>query len=516
MHSYNEILTDISDEDRFGTDLSYESEFEAIENEVNNTTNLFATSITDWSLVHDNSLNLLKINSKDYRLIYWILLSIQKNGLTEDLILFIPTINKFIIKYKSDAFPTRNKRLYSSINQSVNIINEMVKELINNIETIEFTNTIINILTDLDDTITASFSSNTENVSSIINQLKKHQKRLQSEAHKATLDEPIVLQTNEDKPPASIPATLSLTPNEINNDREANKALRHLQDVTRSLSKYWLNQRINDEKVYQLNRTLTWLTIAQLPASNDDDMTMLKPVPQARQQYFQQLKSESNHAELLIEIEESLSKSPFWIDGHLMAWESLTTLKHYDAAQTVVDQLSLLMKKTPNIVNLKFDDGSEFASLETKVWIDQYCAQSSDSTSSQPTFIETNTGCEWDSALQEAQEQLNQNSLSYALQPLILGHHQSRSSREAFFWQFSQAKLLSHAQKFDLAHALLRWLDAQFSQPILADWDPVLEERLLELWLSCQNKLPIKEQDKALVTQLRERLCCLNPMRIIN
>lgn len=99
MYSYNEILTDISGEDRFGTDLSYESEFEAIENEVNNTTNLFATSKTDWLLVHDNSLNLIENKSKDYRLLYWILLSIQKRELTDELILLIPTINKFIFIY---------------------------------------------------------------------------------------------------------------------------------------------------------------------------------------------------------------------------------------------------------------------------------------------------------------------------------------------------------------------------------------------------------------------------------
>lgn len=517
MYSYNEILTDIVGEERFGTDLSYEPEFEAIENEVNNTTNLFATSKTDWSLVHDNSLSLLKNSSKDYRLIYWVILSLQKRELTSEFISLLPTVNEFIIKYKSDIYPLRNKRLYSSINQSVHIINLLMNALINNIDNIESTNALINIFTDLDETIINSFSSNTENVLSIISKLKKHKKRLQSEAHKETVNAPTTPQPNEEKPPTNTPSPQSLVLNEINNDRDANKALRHLQDVARSLSKYWLNQRINDEKVYQLNRTLTWLTITQLPASNNDNVTMLKPVPQARQQYFQQLKSESSYAELLIEIEESLSKSPFWIDGHLIAWESLTKLNHSDAAQAVVDQLSLLMKKTPNIINLKFDDGSEFASASTKEWLEQQCCETkSIPASSQSTFIESNTTSEWDSTLRNAQEQLHQASLSDALQPLILGHHQARSSREAFFWQFSQAKLLSHAKKFDLAIAILAWLDSQFSQTILADWDPVLEERVLELWLSCQMQLPVKEQDKTTMNQLRERLCCLNPIRVLN
>ena len=70
--------------------------------------------------------------------------------------------------------------------------------------------------------------------------------------------------------------------------------------------------------------------------------------------------------------------------------------------------------------------------------------------------------------------------------------------------------------KFDLAIPLLRWLDTKFSSSILRDWDPVLEERLLELWLSCQNQQPVKEQDKAVMAQLRERLCCLNPIRVLS
>ena len=517
MYSYNKILTDISGEDRFGTDLSYESEFESIENEIKNATSLFATSKADWSLVLNNSLIILEKKSKDYRLIYWILLAIQKKGLSTELITLIPTINKFIIKYKTDVFPARNKRLYSSINQSVNIINDMAKELINNIENIDSIDDFFNLFSNFESTIATIFESNTDNVSSVINQLNTHKKRLKSLAQKDTSNIPIPHQAIDKKIPVATDASLLLTQGDITNDRDANKALRHLQDVTRSLSKYWLNQRINDEKVYQLNRTLTWLTITQLPASNDDNVTMLKPVPQARQQHFQQLKNEANHSKLLIEIEESLSKSPFWIDGHFMVWEILTELKHDDAAQSVIEQLTLLIKKTPDIINLKFDDGSEFANISTKTWLEQQCSESKSApVSSTSSFIESTTNSEWDSTLKNAQEQLHQASLSEALHPLILGHHQSRSAREAFFWQFSQAKLLFHAKKFDLAIPLLRWLDTQFSGSVLKDWDPVLEERLLDLWLSCETQQPVKEQDKALMTQLRERLCCLNPMRVLS
>ena len=443
-------------------------------------------------------------------------MSVQKGELNSELSNLLPLINAFINQYKEDIYPSRKKRLYSSINQTINIISELTKNIIAEIHNKESTDELLALLIDIDLTIIRVFNTNTNNMSFIITQVKNHKKRLNSETS-TIINKTVTAPISDTRKPVSSPKISSFSYDEITNDRDANKALRHLQDVARSLSKYWLNQRINDEKVYQLNRTLTWLSITQLPASNDDQITMLKPVPQTRQQHFQYLKNESNHTELLIEIEESLSKSPFWIDGHFMVWESLIKLKHDDAAQSVIEQLSLLIKKTPHIINLKFDDGSEFANSTTRAWIEQQCSQASSSAPMLPsTFIEHNTSSDWDIAFQNAESQLNESTLSDALQPLINGHHQSRSAREAFFWQFSQAKLLSQAKKYDLANALLNWLDAQYSHSVLTHWDPMLEERLLDLWLSTQNQLPMKQQNKELLTQLRERLCCLNPLRVLN
>ncbi|MUK44596.1 type VI secretion system protein TssA [Aliivibrio fischeri] len=516
MFSYDSILSDISDKDRLGTDLSYEPEFELIEEEIKKSTNLFATSKTDWSVVHDNSLNLLRETSKDYRLLYWLCLSITKRNLAIDNNELIRVINDFIIKFKDDIYPKRKRSLYSSINQIINIITDNIKSIIDNIDNINDTDILITQLSVLDESIESIFENNTDNLSSVISLTKKLKKRLKSETENNEIVAPQSIPSAPTQAPSAT-STISFSQNDITNDRDANKAFRHLQDVARTLSKYWLSQKLSDEKVYQLNRTLTWLTISQLPASNDDNVTMLKPVPQARIQYFQQLKAELNHSTLIIEMEESLSKSPFWIDGHFMVWESLTELNHHDAAQSITDQLSLLINKTPSITDLKFDDGTEFASESTKAWIQQQCSTSTHATTSPVNhFDESQNSSDWENAFQEALTLLQQHSLNEVMQPLIRGHHQSRSDREAFFWQFTQAKLLFQSSKYDLANSLFSWLDKQYSQSVLAHWDPILEERLLELWLQCHNKLSKKDQDSQLLAHIRERLCCLNPIRVLN
>ncbi|WP_375322179.1 type VI secretion system protein TssA [Aliivibrio logei] len=515
MFSYNEILTDISEEDRLGIDFTYEPEFESIENEINKATDLFATSKTDWQVVHVNSLNLISKNSKDYRVLYWMLLSFQHISSSIDYISLLTLINEFIIKYRDNIYPKRAKQQYSSINKIVNVINEETKSITSNMLDIEIIDNLIDILLKLDESIISIFESKTDTLSLLISHVNKHKKRVTSEATPSTI-EPIKTPSTQSINTISHSTSISLSHADIANERDANKALRHLQEVTRNLSKYWLNQNIGDEKAYQLSRTLTWVTITQTPSSNDDNITALKPVPQARQQHLIQLKNQANHTALLIDLEESLSKSPFWLDGHFMAWETLSELNYHDAAQSVTDQLSLLIKKAPKITDLKFDDGSEFAKPETQIWIEQHCSQNTSQTQSKPQFTERNTSSEWDLVLKEALPLLKQEPLSDVLQPLIIGHHQSRSAREAFFWQFSQATLLLHANKYELAAPLLRWLDNQYSHSVLTLWDPLLEERLLDLWLTCQSKLPVKKQDTQLIITLRERLCCLNPIRVLN
>lgn len=164
MFSYNEILTDISEEDRLGIDFTYEPEFESIENEINKATDLFATSKTDWQLVHSNSLNLISKKSKDYRLLYWILLSFQHITSSIEYTSLLTLVNEFIIKYKSDIYPKRKKLQYSSINKIVFIINKETKLIIDNIVDVDITDNLIDTLLKLDDSINSTFDSKTDNV----------------------------------------------------------------------------------------------------------------------------------------------------------------------------------------------------------------------------------------------------------------------------------------------------------------------------------------------------------------
>ncbi|MGF1906837.1 type VI secretion system ImpA family N-terminal domain-containing protein, partial [Aliivibrio salmonicida] len=169
MCTYKKILSDLSGEEHFGIDLSYETEFESIEKEVVKSTDIFATTKTDWSIVKSKSLNLLEYKSKDYRLLHWLLLSIKKENDHNTFTIMLPTINKFIIKYSTTIYPLREKQLYSTINKIIGTIDDIVKNIIDNSINTDESNNLIALLSILDTTIDKSFNANTDNLYLTIN-----------------------------------------------------------------------------------------------------------------------------------------------------------------------------------------------------------------------------------------------------------------------------------------------------------------------------------------------------------
>ena len=99
----------------------------------------------------------------------------------------LPTINQFIIKYSTTIYPLREKQLYSTINKIIGIIDDIVKNIIDNSINTDESNNLIALLSILDTTIDKSFNANTDNLYLTINKLNIHIKRISSEKKKGVL-----------------------------------------------------------------------------------------------------------------------------------------------------------------------------------------------------------------------------------------------------------------------------------------------------------------------------------------
>lgn len=66
----------------------------------------------------------------------------------------------------------------------------------------------------------------------------------------------------------------------VDNEKDAHRLLRTLQEQARTLCVWWLRQNATDLRAFRLNRTLTWLALANYPDADNERLTALRgPLP---------------------------------------------------------------------------------------------------------------------------------------------------------------------------------------------------------------------------------------------
>lgn len=189
----------------------------------------------------------------------------------------------------------------------------------------------------------------------------------------AAVLQPIV----SEQPAAPEPTSINVAPNTIEpvktgqicNAREAQKQLRHLQEAAAPLLDWWLSQPERRSCSVLLSRALIWAGIYQLPQHDINQHTSLKPPPAERRKHCETLWQRTEYAVLLTELEASLRKAPFWLDGHYLAARCCEALQDQPAADTIHRHTQSLIQRLPGVEKLSFDDGSPFAAQATQHWL---------------------------------------------------------------------------------------------------------------------------------------------------
>ena len=89
----------------------------------------------------------------------------------------------------------------------------------------------------------------------------------------------------------------------IDNERDAHKSLRALQDGARPLCGWWLKQKASDIRALRLARTLLWLPIDSLPERNAEQVTALRGLPPDKLASYRERFAAGQYADLLLELE---------------------------------------------------------------------------------------------------------------------------------------------------------------------------------------------------------------------
>jgi type VI secretion system protein VasJ len=503
-HFLSIVKTAISTENFCGEDVRFSNEYEALELEVNKAQSLIEGVKVDWQKVLDISETILRAQSRDLRVGAWLTWALYQKDSFAGLLAGVGMIRHLCEHHWQAVHPLKPRTRAAAINWLVPRMDEVLVESVPIKEQLPLFRRLVEDLEGLDAVLTQQLGSGAPLLLPLSRRLKLMIERAANNQPAPGPVGSMVAQIKE-------AATQLFTPGSpVDNEREAQKALRGQQENARTLCTWWMRQKATDIRALRLNRTLIWLSIDSLPERNAEQITMLRTPPSDKLKNYQDRFEQGAYADLLVDLEASVAGAPFWLDGQRMVWECLQRLNAELAMREVEVQLSLFLQRLPAIVELRFHDGAPFASDETKRWISAHVLVHLQAPSEPVTVQNDNQQGAWEEAYEEAMPILRRDGLKPAVQLLKQGLQSAQGGRVRFFWQLSLARLCHQAKKYDLAKAQLETLDQQLQSSGFAAWEPDLALQVLYLLHNCCELLPQNAVVRERKDDVFQRLCHLD------
>lgn len=317
--------------------------------------------------------------------------------------------------------------------------------------------------------------------------------------------------------PAPAPSTVAGAAVSVGSEEDVPKALRQCQAMLRSAAAFIRGQKLEDPRSYRLTRAGAWLLIDQMPMQQNG-VTPLSAVPAGIVQKYNAYLAAQQYAALIPEVEESFSKSPFWLDAHRYTAIALESFgpSHAQARQTVINELAVFLQRLPEVVKLKYSDGTPFANEQTRLWIDQEVTPHKDTgTSTGLAPMNADEEAPWRTAAQEAKQLAAKGKMADALAVFQTGTAHSGAQRARFFWSLAQARFCLDAGLAQAALPQLEHLEQQGVRYALEEWEPALSLEVAQVLLVCYAQLAEKNKKMRDVLapkaeQLYARICRLD------
>ncbi|MEJ5057281.1 MULTISPECIES: type VI secretion system protein TssA [unclassified Pseudomonas] len=494
----------VSIESFVGEDVRFSGEYEALESELGKAQSMHERGQVDWLKIRDNSENILRTQSKDLRVGVWMTWALYQRESFQGLLAGLGLLHYLCENHWAEIYPKKPRTRSAAISWLATRLEGVLNENVAVKEQLPLFHCLVHCLERLDAIFTEHLGSDAPLLLPISRRLKTMVQRAIDHLPVPGVVESAVAQVKQ------VAAQLFNPEAPIDNEKDASKALRAQQDSARLLCVWWLKQKATDPRALRLNRTMLWLSIDTLPERNAEQITTLRGLPADKLKLYQERFDQAVYADLLVELEASVAKAPFWFDGQRMVWECLQGLNAEMAMREVEVHFALLIQRLPGILELRFHDGTPFADPPTRSWVDTHVMPHVRSPDA-PRPVEMSGALPpWEVALEEVQPILRKDGLKAAVQILKLGLQRAQGSRERFFWQFALARLCLMARKFELAKTQLETLDQTLQDAGLHAWEPDLALQVLQLLHSCCEVLPQNHAVRERKEEIYRRLCHLD------
>ncbi|MEC7728876.1 MAG: type VI secretion system domain-containing protein, partial [Pseudomonadota bacterium] len=205
--------------------------------------------------------------------------------------------------------------------------------------------------------------------------------------------------------------------------------------------------------------------------TRDGKRTDLAAVSADRVADYREALEKSADLALWQKIEQSLSVSPFWLDGHWLSARVATALGHHACAEAIRVSAKEFVERLIQLPELTFNDGTPFLSCEAEEWL----------WSSPATSGSAGSANAWEQAYDKARDLVSQKELAAGMQLLEDGLAEAREPRDRFYWRLASARLMKDAGLKSLAAQQVQDLQTQVRGLALEDWEPALIRQLEKL-----------------------------------
>ncbi|AVE41502.1 type VI secretion system protein TssA [Providencia stuartii] len=416
--------------------------------------------------IQRKALQLFANETKDFRLLVHLLRTLQHAGEADELALAAELLAEFVRHYWENSYP-----------QNIKLKQRLAGQILKRFETVQDSfcrQADIN----LRDNILGSFAflakswhEKCPNLSAEVDTLSRGYSRIEQ-------SEPVIVVATEEPTTdkkgaventqqAQTPVAATKVPTVEVNQTDERQWKQTLLKVAEALCE----QTPSDAVGYCLRRYAIWHSIHALPMANNDGKTPLAPVSPDRVIDYKNQMAQPSMA-LLNNIEQSLTLSPYWLEGHMLAAQVATKLGYPLVGVAIAQALQQFLNRLPDLAKLSFSDMTPFLPEEVQSWL---------SASQKSTSHDASTSSH---SLQAEQQEIlhcyEQHGLSEALKMVENFIASTNEPRARFYSQLLSAQLFEQAGMQHMAENLYQQLHTAALHYSLSDWEPDLLNRLAQ------------------------------------
>ncbi len=432
--------------------LSEDKTFEFVEQQMMKVGSL-AHGEVKWLEAEASILDLISNKSKDIRLLVFLMQCLHSKNTPERFVVSIQVMAAFIECYWQTCFPIPGKKGEASRKKFLSLMLQRISLVI---DKLEFSHTHSDLRNELLQSmqqwhhVICSIHVCVEESNSVFEQVSNRLKMAEDSA----LDQ-------AEKPIANNIRSVSQSI-EVKSKSDNGLSKKALLDVAGRL----FEQDFGELLSIRVRRFAIWGGISSPPEHNSKGETNLRGIyPERLKAYQDQLNQPS--LELWRQVEQSLTLSPFWLDGQLMSYLIAQRLDKPGWCSVIAEETIGFLTRIPKLNELQFKGGEPFVSDDVKDWIFN-CSHSTHQKQS----------CEWKQIKSEAINTAKEQSVAHALTMLNEGLERADEPREQFYWRLITADVMHENNLTALAQEQYQILHQQASSMQVSDWEPQLISRL--------------------------------------